>query len=95
MIEFENCVLSVSEKIEQWLGLKINRDKTRIYEVKGGRQIWRQPDTWYRSGLRRTWVRPRRKRKERSACGGGSTGRKTFFRESGYTKNSKAVTVVL
>jgi len=24
----------VSEKIEQWLGLKINRDKTRIYEVK-------------------------------------------------------------
>jgi hypothetical protein len=34
MIEFENCVLSVSEKIEQWLGLKINRDKTRIYEVK-------------------------------------------------------------
>ena len=24
----------VTEKIEQWLGLKINRDKTRIYEVK-------------------------------------------------------------
>jgi RNA-directed DNA polymerase len=24
----------VSEKIEQWLGLKINRGKTRIYEVK-------------------------------------------------------------
>ena len=24
----------VSEKIEQWLGLKINRDKTRIYQVK-------------------------------------------------------------
>ena len=24
----------VSEKIEQWLGLKINRDKTCIYEVK-------------------------------------------------------------
>jgi hypothetical protein len=24
----------VSEKIEQWLRLKINRDKTRIYEVK-------------------------------------------------------------
>ena len=24
----------VAEKIEQWLGLKINRDKTRIYEVK-------------------------------------------------------------
>jgi hypothetical protein len=24
----------VSETIEQWLGLKINRDKTRIYEVK-------------------------------------------------------------
>lgn len=24
----------VSKKIEQWLGLKINRDKTRIYEVK-------------------------------------------------------------
>jgi hypothetical protein len=26
----------VSKKIEQWLGLKINRDKTRIYEVKAG-----------------------------------------------------------
>ena len=25
----------VTEKIEQWLGLKINRDKTRVYEVKG------------------------------------------------------------
>jgi hypothetical protein len=24
---------------------------------RGGRQIWRWPDTWYRSGLRRTWVR--------------------------------------
>src|SRR6516165_6802666 len=24
----------VTKKIEQWLGLKINRDKTRIYEVK-------------------------------------------------------------
>src|SRR5271166_2698413 len=30
----------VSEKIEQWLGLKINRDKTRIYEVKPVKTGW-------------------------------------------------------
>jgi len=35
----------------------------------------------------------RRKRKERPLW--ASTGRKSFPRESGYTKNSKAVTVVL
>jgi hypothetical protein len=29
-----------------------------LESLRGGRkQIWRWPDTWYRSGFRRTWVR--------------------------------------
>ena len=54
---------------------------------RGRKHNWRWPDTWYRSGLRRTWVRPRRKRKERPLW--GSPGRKSFLPEKQVRKELK------